>query len=347
MNYIITEPHNMPLILCGIFYSILCIFSIVTGLIYASGRRKLNPIELSDKFLDKLSDEDKLKKFTIKMGWVTFIVGIIQGLTALAIFKGYNVYLNLFAICFTIFSIISVIVKLKGKVNAFPIIKLFFYVSILIILLLNGINNYGATDEAIKYLKSTDVVKVSKIDEGYYFDGPGSETAIIFYPGARVEYTSYAKLMYRLAENGEDTFLLGMPLNFAFLGINKPDSIIEKYDYSNYYLSGHSLGGVAASMYTSSNPDKIKGLIMLSSYPTKKLPDGIEYISIYGSEDKVLNIDKYNDSKKYFPDNYKEYVIEGGNHAGFGNYGNQKGDGISKITSDEQEEYVIKLLLGE
>ena len=343
MNWIITESHNMPLILCGIFYSILCVFSIVTGLIYASGRKKLNPIELSDKFMEKLSDEDKLKKFTIKMGWVTFIVGIIQGLTALAIFKGYNVYLNLFAICFTIFSIISVIVKLKGKVNAFPI----FYVLILIILLLNGINNYGATIEVSKYLKSSDVVKVSKIDEGYYFDGPGNETAVIFYPGARVEYTSYAKLMYEISENGYDTFLLAMPLNFAFLGINKPDSIIEEYNYSNYYLSGHSLGGVAASMYVSNNPDNIKGLIMLSSYPTKKLPDDIEYISIYGSEDKVLNIDKYNDSKKYFPDNYKEYVIEGGNHAGFGNYGNQKGDGTSKITSDEQEEYVIKLLLGE
>ena len=41
MNYIITEPHNMPLILCGIFYSILCVFSIVTGLIYASGRKKV------------------------------------------------------------------------------------------------------------------------------------------------------------------------------------------------------------------------------------------------------------------------------------------------------------------
>lgn len=347
MNWIITESHNMLLILCGVFYSILCIFSIVTGLIYASGRKKLNPIELSDKFMDKLSDEDKLKKFTIKMGWVTFIVGIIQGLTALAIFKGYNKYLNIFAISFTIFSIISVIVKLKGKVNAFPIIKLLFYVSILIILLLNGVNNYSATDEVNKYLKSSDVVKVSKIDEGYYFDGPGSETAVIFYPGARVEYTSYAKLMYEISENGYDTFLLAMPLNFAFLGINKPDSIIEEYNYSNYYLSGHSLGGVAASMYVSSNPDKIKGLIVLSSYPTKKLPDGIEYISIYGSEDKVLNIEKYNDSKKYFPDNYKEYVIEGGNHAGFGNYGNQKGDGISKITSDEQEEYVIKLLLGE
>ena len=94
MNWMIIELHNMPIILCGIFYSILCVFSVVTGLIYASGRKKLNPLELSNKFMEKLSDEEILKKFTIKMGWVTFIVGIIQGLTAFSIFKGYNIYLS-------------------------------------------------------------------------------------------------------------------------------------------------------------------------------------------------------------------------------------------------------------
>ena len=36
------ETMNLPLILCGLFYGVLCIFSIVTGLIYMSGKRKLN-----------------------------------------------------------------------------------------------------------------------------------------------------------------------------------------------------------------------------------------------------------------------------------------------------------------
>ena len=238
MNWIISEIHNMPLILCGVFYSLLCIFSIVTGLIYASGRKKLNPLELSDKFMEKLSDNEKIKKFTIKMGWVTFIVGILQGLTALAIFKGYNVFLNLFAIGFTIFSICSVIIKLKGKINFFPIIKLFFYIIILIVLLLNGINNYSATDEAIQYLSSSEKVKVSKIQEGYYFDGPGNETAIIFFPGTRVQYTAYSKLMYKFAENGQDCFLLSVPLNLAFFGVYTPEKIMQKYGYPPKYVNG-------------------------------------------------------------------------------------------------------------
>lgn len=344
MNWIITELHNWPLILCGIFYSVLCIFSIVTGLIYASGKKKLNPLELSDKFMEKLSNGEVLKKFTIKMGWVTFVVGIVQGLTALAIFKGYNVFLNIFVMAFTVFSIFSVCLKLKGKINAFPIVKLIFYLLILVVLILAGINNYSANQEALKYLNSTEEVKVSKINGGYFFDGKGEDTAIIFIPGGRVQYLSYAKLMYKLAENGQDTFLLAVPLNLAFLDINGPKKIMEKYNYENWYISGHSLGGVAASLYAVDNPENITGIISFASYPTKKLPSNMEYIAFYGSEDKVLNLEKYNESKKYLPNDYKEYIIDGGNHSGFANYGNQKKDGKAKISSEEQQNFVINKL---
>ena len=130
--------NNILVILCGVFYSVLCIFSIVTGLIYMSGKKKLNPLELSEKFVKKLTDSNKLDKFTKTMGLVTFIVGIVQGLTAFTFFKRHSLVLYSIALGFTIFSILSVSVKLKGKVNAFPIIKLAFYVAILIVLLLNS-----------------------------------------------------------------------------------------------------------------------------------------------------------------------------------------------------------------
>ena len=138
MNWILTEFQNIPLILCGAFYALLCVFSIVTGLIYMSGKKELNPLELSDSFVEKLSDPEKRLAFTRKMGLVTFIVGIVQGLTSLSIWKGHSPVYYWIAVGFTVFSICSVSYKLKGKINAFPLLKLAAYLAILVIMLLPG-----------------------------------------------------------------------------------------------------------------------------------------------------------------------------------------------------------------
>lgn len=127
---------NILLKLCGLFYALLCLFSIVTGLMYAKGDRKLNPLELSDEFMKRYRDPEKLKKFTVKMGWVTFAVGIVQGITAYAVFKGQGVLCYAIALGFTLFSICSVAFKLKGKVDLFPVLKCIAYVAILVILIL-------------------------------------------------------------------------------------------------------------------------------------------------------------------------------------------------------------------
>ena len=136
MEAINVELESMALDLCGVFYAFLCIFSIVTGLIYMSGKRQLNSLELPDNFVEKLSDPEKKKQFTIRMGLLTFIVGIAQGIAAYAILVGATPVFYRIAVGFTIFSICSVIYKLKGKIHAFPLLKLVAYVAILVILLL-------------------------------------------------------------------------------------------------------------------------------------------------------------------------------------------------------------------
>lgn len=126
----------VPLVLCGIFYRVLCVFSIVTGLIYLSGRRELNPLELPDSFVERLADEARLKRFAKMMGGVTFLVGLVQGVTAHAILRGSGAMAYGIALGFTLFSIASVAFKLKGKINAFPLLKLAAYLVILVVLLL-------------------------------------------------------------------------------------------------------------------------------------------------------------------------------------------------------------------
>ena len=49
--------------------------------------------------------------------------------------------------------------------------------------------------------------------------------------------------------------------------------------------------------------------------------------------------------RAYAPEAFYEYVIEGGNHARFGNYGEQKGDGAAKITAQEQQRQAAEYIL--
>ena len=138
------------------------------------------------------------------------------------------------------------------------------------------------------------MVSIDKIENGLFLDGPGTESAFIFYPGAKVEYTAYIPMLYQVAEQGTDVFLIKMPCNLAFLGKNQADQIRKKYDYEHWYLGGHSLGGAMAADYCSDHLDQTDGLVLLAAYSTKSLQtEGFSVLSVYGSEDHVLNMEKY------------------------------------------------------
>jgi hypothetical protein len=204
------------------------------------------------------------------------------------------------------------------------------------------LNDYSHAEKtATDYLNGTAKVNVSKIDNYLFVDGYGNDTALIFYPGAKIEYTSYLPMFADLASKGVDCYLVEMPFNLAFLGEDSAEAIIDDGNYSHYILSGHSLGGVMVSSYMA-HSKKGDGLILLSSYPTEKIDKPV--LSMYGSEDKVLNMETYGESKTLMG-NLTEVVIEGGNHAQFGYYGNQSGDGVGKITAKDQQKQTAREML--
>lgn len=201
------------------------------------------------------------------------------------------------------------------------------------------VGNYYHVQDRQAALQSTADVTVEEADYGYFFDGPGNDTALIFYPGAKVEDLAYANLLKQLAAEGIDCYLVHMPGNLAFLGMNRADKIMETYSYDHWYLAGHSLGGAMAAIYADKNSEKLDGLIFLAAYSTKDLSDtDLKVLSVYGSNDGVVNMDKVVDGRKLMPSAYEEFCIQGGNHAGYGDYGAQKGDGEADISSKEQQE---------
>ena len=201
---------------------------------------------------------------------------------------------------------------------------------------------YHAEKIASDCLNDSSNVSVIETSNGLLLDGPGNDTALIFYPGAKVEYTSYAPLFMNLSEQGIDCYLVEMPFNLAFLGQNSADEIIDDGNYSHYFISGHSLGGAMAASYVNST-NETDGLILFASYSTCEIEKPV--LSIYGSEDKVLNMEKYDESKGFIDENLTELDIPGANHAQFGYYGNQSGDGVAKITPQEQQNECVNKII--
>ena len=202
---------------------------------------------------------------------------------------------------------------------------------------------YRAEDIAASLADSADV-DVEAIPEGWRFDGPGSETALVFYPGGMVEETAYAPLLHRLAEAGVDCFLVKMPLHLAFLKMDAATSIMAAYPYETWLIGGHSLGGTAAAAFAASHAAMTDGLVLLAAYPTGKLPD-LKMLSVYGTEDGCLEPDAYEEARQYWPPSAVETVIPGGNHAGFGSYGHQNGDGQPGITAEQQQAATVQAIL--
>lgn len=68
----------------------------------------------------------------------------------------------------------------------------------------------------------------------------------------------------------------------------------------------------------------------------------LKVLEIYGSNDNVINREKLSEGAQYLPEDAVVYEITGGNHAQFGDYGKQSGDGKAIITADKQLDETVE-----
>jgi len=202
------------------------------------------------------------------------------------------------------------------------------------------VNDYYRADppafEAFAENSNVTVYEIS--DDVTVFSPEELKAGFIFYPGGKVEHIAYAPLLRSCADRGILCVLVKMPFNLAVFDINAAEGITEQFpDVESWYIGGHSLGGSMAAGYLANNLTEFDGLILLGSYSTYDLSyTDISVLSVYGSEDNVLNREKYNESLSNLPSDFTELVIDGGCHAFFGIYGPQKGDGTPVISNAEQ-----------
>lgn len=202
------------------------------------------------------------------------------------------------------------------------------------------VSDYYRADEqaAAAMAVQSDTVHTQQSGSVTWFVPENAAAGLIFYPGGKVEAAAYAPLLQACAEQGILCALVQMPANLAVLDIDAADGLREEYpQIEDWYIAGHSLGGAMAASYAADNADELKGLILLAAYSTSDLSETqLRVLSVYGSEDGVLDRKAYAENRANLPADTTELVLEGGCHAQFGSYGVQGGDGTPEISGKEQ-----------
>lgn len=238
--------------------------------------------------------------------------------------------------------------KRKRRVNPLQIIIGYAIGMVMVLagVYLATLTPVGPLSEVLPYMEGDEQVTVTH-DKYASFQPVKSPANIglIFYPGGRVDYRSYAPLARGMAEKGWPVAIVPMPLNLAVLGADRASWVIHDHpEIQSWVIGGHSLGGTMAAQYALKNPGEFAGIIFMASFPDGKnlAASKIPVLSIYGSEDGLIKMDDWQKYQDRFPSATRWVNIEGGNHAGFGWYGIQEGDNPASISLQDQTGRIIQ-----
>ncbi len=182
---------------------------------------------------------------------------------------------------------------------------------------------------------------------GYIATGsPAAQTGYIFYPGGKVEAGAYLPYLLQLSAAG-DVFcaVVKPPFRLAIFDENAAAGVMAAYPgVQRWFVGGHSLGGVAAAGFAAKHP--VAGLVLLAAYPVADLSETtLPVLSVVGTQDTVLNRQKYEEARTLLPPGTRFLTIEGGNHGQMGDYGPQKGDGEAALSPEAQRQQLVEVTL--
>ncbi len=172
------------------------------------------------------------------------------------------------------------------------------------------------------------------------------QVGLILYPGGRVDARAYAPLAQAIAEQGFLVVVVRMPLNLAVFDPDAAMKVMTAYpEIKHWAVGGHSLGGAMAARFVAAHPGIVEGLVLWAAYPAASDDLSrlrVRVVSIAGSRDGLATPEKIQASAALLPADTIWVVIEGGNHAQFGWYGDQAGDLPPTLSRQQQQEEIVR-----
>ena len=157
---------------------------------------------------------------------------------------------------------------------------------------------------------------------------------LVFIPGAKITADAYLFKLSNFTQRGIAVVITKPTLNLAFFDLRPLSTFTREVPkIKEWYVAGHSLGGVKACQYTTES--KVKGLILFASYCATDVTKPV--LSISGSADRLTTKKDIDNTRKYYKGSYSAVEIVGANHARFGDYGKQSGDGEAQLTTEDMK----------
>nr|WP_258067620.1 alpha/beta hydrolase [Pseudoclavibacter sp. RFBI5] len=232
----------------------------------------------------------------------------------------------------------------RALIWTFSIIAAVFVVAIAAFLIWANVGVMAAEPEPLASVTNNPAISVTEVD-GSLVLSPSeepSDTGLVFIPGAKVEPSAYAAKLSSLVTDDNMTVVIPQPLlNLAFFDTRTLDDYTTAApEVTTWSVGGHSLGGVRACQLAES-PD-VAGLLLFGSYCANDLADdeSLDVLSITGSADGLSTPQKAADARALLPADAETLEIQGANHAMFGNYGPQSGDGTATIPDEDGRQQI-------
>ncbi|RQW22616.1 alpha/beta hydrolase [Bacillus sp. C1-1] len=188
---------------------------------------------------------------------------------------------------------------------------------------------------------------IPKEDDWIIYSAPNADIGFVLYPGAKVEPEAYAYLAQELSQQGITVAIPSVTLNLSIFDSAKAKELIQKEPELHWFIGGHSMGGAAAAKYADTHLETIEGLLLFGSYAASNKflhSSSLPVLSLSASEDGLSTPEKIEANSENLPKTTDFIEIEGGNHAYFGIYGEQSGDGVATLSVAEQQKAIIEIV---
>lgn len=210
----------------------------------------------------------------------------------------------------------------------------------------------GGDREAALKVWTNDAIAVTETDHSFVLapTGERSGEGLVFIPGAKVDPFAYSRTLSGVVEDAGVTVVITKPtLNLAFFDVRPLSTFTaDAPDVDGWAVGGHSLGGVRACQLAADDANaQVSGLVLFGSYCANDVSaSDLEVLSISGTADGLTTPDDVETNAALLPADATFVEIEGGNHADFGDYGVQPGDGESTIPRDDARAAITDALVG-